>query len=110
MNDNMIDYEIICGGTLIASNLVISGKNVHNTILLINAILHDDFFLAAHCFWQEGSNNRIFTNINGQYKVAVGKYTRDIKITDNNFTQIIDVSKRIKNEFLLFCSVLNCLF
>jgi len=29
MNENMIDYDMICGGTLIASNLVISGKKIN---------------------------------------------------------------------------------
>jgi len=62
-------YDMICGGTLISSNLIVS---------------------AAHCFWEKGITDRKIKN-NGMYKVAVGKYKRDISIKDNEFTQIIDV-------------------
>lgn len=48
--------------------------------------------IAAQCYWEEGYTNRILMNKNHKYKIAVGKYTSDISITDNNFTQIIDVS------------------
>lgn len=49
-------------------------------------------FIAARCYWEEGSTDRILTNKYNIYKIAVGKYTSDISIKDNNFTQIIDVS------------------
>lgn len=32
-----------------------------------------------------------------QYKVAVGKYDRNISIKDNDFTQIIDVGNKFRN-------------
>ncbi|XP_060836737.1 modular serine protease-like isoform X1 [Rhopalosiphum padi] len=62
-------YELICGGTLIAPNLVVT---------------------AARCIWEKESTYGTLTNEN-IYKVAVGKYTSDISIKDNDFTQIIDV-------------------
>lgn len=49
-------------------------------------------FIAAQCYWEEGYTNKILMNGNNKYKIAVGKYTSDISIRDNNFTQIIDVS------------------
>ncbi|XP_029343828.1 modular serine protease isoform X3 [Acyrthosiphon pisum] len=63
-------YELICGGTLIALNKVIT---------------------AAQCYWEEGYTNKILMNEKHKYKIAVGKYTSDLSIKDNNFTQIIDV-------------------
>jgi len=48
-------------------------------------------FLAAHCFWQKGISNRISVN-DGLYKIAVGKYARDLTVIDNDFTQILNVS------------------
>lgn len=63
-------YELLCGGTLIAPNKVIT---------------------AAQCYWEEGNTNKILMNENQKYKIAVGKYTSDLSIKDNNFTQIIDV-------------------
>lgn len=49
--------------------------------------------LAAHCFWDDHAdyNEKVIINIDGRYKIAVGKYTRDIKVKDNEFTQLIDV-------------------
>ena len=35
--------------------------------------------------------NRISVN-DGLYKIAIGKYDRDITVIDNDFTKIIDVS------------------
>lgn len=49
-------------------------------------------FIAAQCYWEEGNTNKILMNENQKYKIAVGKYTSDLSIKDNNFTQIIDVS------------------
>ncbi|XP_026815140.1 modular serine protease-like isoform X2 [Rhopalosiphum maidis] len=63
-------YDLICGGSLIAPNLIVS---------------------AAHCFWQNGMlSNRISIN-NGLYRIAVGKYYRNYTVIDNDFTQILDV-------------------
>lgn len=49
------------------------------------------FFLAAHCFWEDKLSSNTLLTDNGEYKIAVGKYTRDITIKDNSFTQIINV-------------------
>ncbi|XP_016661871.1 limulus clotting factor C isoform X2 [Acyrthosiphon pisum] len=70
INKNKPNYDLICGGTIISPNLVIS---------------------AAHCFWKNGMlSNNISIN-DGQYKIAVGKYDRNFEIIDNDFTQIINV-------------------
>jgi len=48
-------------------------------------------FLAAHCFSHKDMKlNRV--SINSVYKIAVGKYNRDLTVIDNDFTQIMDVS------------------
>ncbi|KAE9526497.1 hypothetical protein AGLY_013145 [Aphis glycines] len=71
LNKDKINYDLICGGSIIAPNLVIS---------------------AAHCFWYKGilSNNVLINN--DSYKVAVGKYDINFTIVDNDFTQIINVA------------------
>ncbi|VVC38140.1 Hypothetical protein CINCED_3A020844, partial [Cinara cedri] len=71
-------YDMICGGSLISSNLIVS---------------------AAHCFWSEGLIERVL-NYTDLYKIGVGKYERNISVMDNEFTQIFDVqSVYLKNEF-----------
>ncbi|VVC24912.1 Peptidase S1, PA clan,Serine proteases, trypsin family, histidine active site,Serine proteases, trypsin [Cinara cedri] len=62
-------YVMICGGTLVAPNLVIS---------------------AAQFFWEKESSNKIIRDTQN-YKIAVGKYKRNYSIMDNEFTQIINV-------------------
>ncbi|XP_060870828.1 transmembrane protease serine 9-like isoform X2 [Metopolophium dirhodum] len=70
INKSNSSYDFICGGSIISSNLVVS---------------------AAHCFWKSDmSSNRILID-GGLYKIAVGKYDRNITIIDNNFTQIMNV-------------------
>jgi len=88
-NDNR-NYEMICGGSLISSNLVVSGKYFKHYALIEE--LKTIFFLAAHCFWEDGQTDRTLTNLNGLYKIAAGKYSRDIDVVDGIFTDIIDVS------------------
>ncbi|XP_050053297.1 venom protease-like [Aphis gossypii] len=71
LNKDKINYDLICGGSIIAPNLVIS---------------------AAHCFWhRELLSNNISIN-NDSYKVAIGKYDINFTIVDNDFTQIMDVA------------------
>ncbi|XP_060836525.1 modular serine protease-like isoform X2 [Rhopalosiphum padi] len=73
-------YDLICGGSLIAENIVVS---------------------ASHCFWQNGMlSNRISIN-NGLYRIAVGKYYRNYTVIDNDFTQIMDVETiYLKEDYL----------
>ncbi|KAE9523064.1 hypothetical protein AGLY_016536 [Aphis glycines] len=71
LNKDKINYDLICGGSIIAPNLVIS---------------------AAHCFWhKEILSNNISIN-NDSYKVAIGKYDINFTIVDNDFTQIMNVA------------------
>ncbi|CAI6346329.1 unnamed protein product [Macrosiphum euphorbiae] len=68
---NASNYEFLCGGSIISSNLVVTG---------------------ARCFWyHRRMSSNIISNISGRYKIAVGKYDRNFSIIDNNFTQIMDV-------------------
>ncbi|CAH1715671.1 unnamed protein product [Aphis gossypii] len=63
-------YYRICGGTLIAPNLVVS---------------------AAHCFWKKGLRRKILLNENFSTKIAVGKETTNFSVIDNKYTQFIDI-------------------
>jgi hypothetical protein len=54
----------------------------------------------AHCFWQNGMlSNRISINY-GLYKIAIGKYYRNYRTIENDFTQIMDVSFWFKCRIL----------
>ncbi|KAL4123142.1 hypothetical protein QTP88_015367 [Uroleucon formosanum] len=69
-NKKNFNNDLICGGSIIAPSLVVS---------------------AAHCFWEKGmTSNTIFVN-DGLYKIAVGKYTRDFTVVDNQFTKIMNM-------------------
>ncbi|XP_029345059.1 modular serine protease-like isoform X2 [Acyrthosiphon pisum] len=70
LNKKKTNYDLICGGSIIAPNLVIS---------------------AAHCFWKKAMLSKKISITGGLYKVAVGKYDRNFTIIDNEFTQIINV-------------------
>jgi hypothetical protein len=57
-------------------------------------------FLAANCFSHNGMQfNRL--SINSVYKIAVGKHNKDMKVIDNDFTQVMDVSYKCKNRILI---------
>eukprot|EP00102_Acyrthosiphon_pisum_P006978 XP_003241091.2 PREDICTED: uncharacterized protein LOC100572031 isoform X6 [Acyrthosiphon pisum] len=70
LNKKKTNYDLICGGSIIAPNLVIS---------------------AAHCFWKKALLSKKISVTDGLYKIAVGKYDRNFTIIDNEFTQIINV-------------------
>ncbi|CAI6344828.1 unnamed protein product [Macrosiphum euphorbiae] len=71
LNKENSNYELICGGSIISPNLVVS---------------------VAHCFWQEGMLSKKISINDGLYKISVGKYERNFTVIGNDFTQIINVS------------------
>lgn len=88
--DDTKEFFIICGGSLISLNLVVSGKySVYGIIILMKDYIR--LFLAAHCF-SDGEVREIpITILYHQYKIAAGKYKRDFNVIDNEFTQFFDV-------------------
>jgi len=87
-------YYRICGGTLVAPNLVVSGKNyiIQYNLLQYILIKKFEFFTAAHCFWKKGLRRKILLNENFSIKIAVGKETTNFSVIDNKYTQFIDVN------------------
>jgi len=78
LNKDTSKYDLICGGSIIAPNLVVS---------------------AAHCFWYQDIilSNKILIN-DDSFKVAVGKYDRNFTVVDNEFTRIMNVEIIYLNE------------
>ncbi|XP_029345055.1 uncharacterized protein LOC100167148 isoform X2 [Acyrthosiphon pisum] len=70
LNKTDYNYDMICGGSIISQNLIIS---------------------AAHCFWKKGMLSKNISITDGLYKIGVGKYNRNFTIIDNEFAQIINV-------------------
>ncbi|XP_016655839.1 limulus clotting factor C-like isoform X2 [Acyrthosiphon pisum] len=70
LNKTDSNYDMICGGSIISPNLIIS---------------------AAHCFWKKAMLSKKISITDDLYKIAVGKYDRNFTIIDNEFTQIINV-------------------
>ncbi|XP_025208667.1 uncharacterized protein LOC112604026 [Melanaphis sacchari] len=77
LNKKNTNYDLICGGSIIAPNLVIS---------------------AAQCFWYKGILSKKITIYDESYKVAIGKYDRNLTVVDNEFTQIMNVKTIYLNE------------
>ncbi|CAI6349241.1 unnamed protein product [Macrosiphum euphorbiae] len=71
LNKENSNYELICGGSIISPNLVVS---------------------VAHCFWQEGMLSKKISINDGLYKISVGKYERNFTVIGNDLTQIMNVS------------------
>jgi len=91
LSESDSDYELICGGSIISSNLVISGKIFVKRICerIINKIR---IIIAGRCFWDRSESSDRIIKDDGKYKIAVGKYDRNISIIDNAYTQIMNVS------------------
>jgi len=83
-------YTLICGGSIIAPNLIVSGKN--NTMYVRRNKHLSNYILVAHCFWQKKLLSKDISINGDSYKVAVGKYDINFTVLDNEFTQIINVS------------------
>lgn len=41
---------------------------------------------------KNNENNSLISNIDGPYKIAVGKYSRDFSVVDNELIQIMNAS------------------
>lgn len=61
------------------------------TIYYTNKLI--EFFLAAHCFWDDNTRERTMTNLKSEFKIAVGKYFREYyKPKDNRYTDFFEVN------------------
>lgn len=93
MRNENSTYDLICGGTLISENLVVSGKTIilYFYYFMIRIKKYIYILLAAHCFRDIFDDTNYVISNNGLYKISIGKYERDIEKMDNAFTQIVNV-------------------
>ncbi|XP_029342388.1 uncharacterized protein LOC115033024 isoform X1 [Acyrthosiphon pisum] len=68
LNKTNSNYDLICLGSIISVNVVIS---------------------AANCFWQEDMLSKQISINDSLYKFTVGKYDRNFTIINNDLTQIV---------------------
>jgi hypothetical protein len=91
LNGNTSRYDLICGGSLIAPNLVVSGKNC-TMYLKMSKYLLNIIFIVAHCFWYKGILSKQISIKDNSYKVAIGKYDKNFTVIENENTIKMDVS------------------
>ena len=83
-------HTLICSGTLIAANMVVSGESAVDlgTFLFSfnsGALSGFPLVVAAHCFYDEGKG-KAKKNAT-EYLIVVGKVTRNFFITDSKVVQ-----------------------